>query len=410
MIKVFVYSLLALAIGAWLYLVLGDDPGYVLISFGTWSLESTLVAVVLALLLMMVLVWGIYKLAGFLNPLGLFRGDAWFGAGRRRKHAAAASEEGLRLLLLGHWQDAYKLLVENAGSSDTPAFNYLAASLAAWQRGDNSSWNYCLEQATRHARKPNPGIKALKALLEYRSGKTEQSLAILLALDKEIPGSPYVLTLLKTIYQSVQDWDKLDALLPQLEHHKVISVEELLQLREKIAGYRLQCVTAANGGAVALHRQWESLDKKIRRGEEITLIYVQKLLDFSQHEEALDQLTKFLKHQWSDRVVLQAGYIDTPEPGRVLILLEKWVKSRPNNAALMLSLGRASLRNRLWGKAREYFESALRFSRSTPLSAEANAELARLLDHMGEHAQSTAHYRKALMQLDRELPDLPMPE
>ena len=410
MIRVYIYSLVALAIGAWLYLVLGDDPGYVLVSFGTWSVETTLVALVLFFLFLAVAAWGIAKLIGLLNPLGLFRGDAWFGAGRRRKQAAAESEEGLRLLLLGHWQDAYKLLVEHAGRTDTPAFNYLAASLAAWQRGDTASWNYCLEQAGRYSRKPNPGIKVIKALLEYRSGKTEQSLAILIALDKEVPGSPYVLSLLKTIYFSVHDWDKLDALLPRLEKHNVVTAGEIAQLREKIATYRLECVTAENGGAAALERHWDEMDRKLRRSEELTLIYLRKLLAFSRHEEALAQMSSFLKHQWSDRIVLQAGYIDTPEPGRLLVLLEKWMKSRPNNAPLMLSLGRVSLRNKLWGKAREYFESALRFSKSTPLSAEANAELARLLDHMGDHAQSAAHYGKAMAQLDTKLPDLPMPE
>jgi HemY protein len=76
----------------------------------------------------------------------------------------------------------------------------------------------------------------------------------------------------------------------------------------------------------------------------------------------------------------------------------------------MLSLGRVCLCNKLWGKAREYFEGALRLSSSTTLSAQANAELARLLEHMGEHAQSASLYRKAMARLDHELPELPMPE
>ncbi len=409
MIKIYVYSLIALAIGAWLSLVLGDDPGYVLVSFGTWSVETTLVALLLFFMFLAVVAWGIWKLISMLNPLSLFRDDAWFGAGRRRKVAAAESEEGLRLMLLGHWQDAYKLLVEHSAHTDIPVFNYLAASLAAWQRGDDASWNYCLEQAARHSHKPNPGIKAVKALLEFRSGKIEQSLAILLALDKEAPGSPYVLSMLKTIYHSVNDWDKLDALLPQLEKHKVVNADELHKIRKKVGGYRLLCVDTVNGRAPALQKQWDAMDKKLRRSEEIVLIYLDKLLEYSRHEEALTQASIFLKHQWSDSVVLKTGYIETPEPGSLLMLLEKWVKSRPTNAPLMLSLGRASLRNRLWGKAREYFESALRFSNSTPLSAEANAELARLLDHMGEHAKSASLYRKALTQLDKGLPDLPMP-
>ncbi len=409
MIRGFIYSLIALGLGAWLFTLAGDDPGYVLISFGSWSIESTFVALILFLLLLLVLIFGVYKLFGILNPQGLFRGNSWFGASRRRSHATAASEEGLRLLLLGHWQDAYKLLVENAGKVENPVFNYLAASLAAWQRGDDASWNYCLEQANRKTRKANPGIKTLKALLEYRSGKVEQSLAILIALDKEVPGSPYVLNLIKSSYLSLEDWRKLGDLLPILEKYKVVNAAELLQLREKVAAQGLAQISAQSGGASVLTRQWQAIDKKVRQGEEITLIYLGKLIEFSQHEEALLVSSSFLKKQWSDQVVLKAGFIDTPEPGRLLVQLESWLKARPANYTLMLTLGRVSLRNKLWGKAREYFESCLKFSQSTSLSAEANAELARLLDHMGEHAQSASLYRKAMAQLDHKLPDLPMP-
>lgn len=409
MVKAFIYSLVALAIGAWLYIILGDDPGYVLVSFGNWSVETTLVAMVLFLLAVFLLLYGAYRLLGFINPIGLFSGKSWW-AGRRRKNAAAASEEGMQKLLLGHWQDAYKLLVENAERVDNPVFNYLAASLAAWQRNDNASWNYCLEQASNRSRTPNPGIKTLKALLEYRSGKVEQSLAILLALDKEKPGSPYVLGLLSTIYQSVEDWEKMEELLPVLEKARVVSGDELINLKEKIVASTLARINSQNGGLSALTMKWEDADKKIRNGEEATLVYLEKLLEFSQHEEALSVVSGFLKSRWSDNVVLKAGYIDPPDPGAQLVLFEKWLKSRPNNSTLMLSLGRACLRNRLWGKAREYFESALRFSKSMALSAEANAELARLLDHMGEHAQSAALYGKAMAQLNHKLPELPMPD
>ena len=409
MIRGFIYSLVALGLGAWLFTLAGDEPGYVLISFGTWSIESTFVALILFLLVLLVLIYGVYKLIGLLNPLGLLRGNSWLGASRRKSQATAASEEGLCLLLLGHWQDAYKLLVENAGKVENPVFNYLAASLAAWQRGDDTSWNYCLEQASRKARKPNPGIKTLKALLEYRSGKIEQSLAILIALDKEAPGSPYVLNLIKSSYLSLQDWEKLGDLLPVLEKHKVVNPDELLQLSAKISAQRLAQVSAQTGGISALSRVWDAIDKKVRRTEEITLIYMAKLMEFSQHEEAVSVATSFLKKQWSDDVVLKSGFIDTHEPGRLLVQLESMLKARPNNCTLMLSLGRVSLRNKLWGQAREYFESCLKFSQSTSLSAEANAELARLLDHMGEHAQSASLYGKAMAQLDHKLPDLPMP-
>ena len=250
----------------------------------------------------------------------------------------------------------------------------------------------------------------MQALLEYRSGKIEQSLAILIALDREAPGSPYVLNLMMNCYVTLQDWDKLGALIPALEKHKVVNAPEILRLRGKIAAHSLSRITVQNGSASALQNQWQSMDKEVKRNEEMTLVYMDKLLEFSLPEDALSVALAYLNKQWSDKVVLKAGYLETSEPGNLLVNMEHWIKERPGNPALMLSLGRVSLRNKLWGKAREYFESSLRFSKSKALSAQANAELARLMDHLGEHEHSASLYRKALAQLEHRLPELPMPE
>ena len=81
----------------------------------------------------------------------------------------------------------------------------------------------------------NTGIKTFHALLDLKSGKEEQSLALLLAIKKEQADSPYVLMLLKDIYISLKDWEQLSTLLPELEKHKVLSSDDLLMLKEKLA-------------------------------------------------------------------------------------------------------------------------------------------------------------------------------
>jgi HemY protein len=137
--------------------------------------------------------------------------------------------------------------------------------------------------------------------------------------------------------------------------------------------------------------------------------YLRALLTTGESAEAIRLLTKYIKYQWSDRLVELLGYIDNQDAAEQILLLEGWVKDRPKNVNLMLTLGRLSLRNKLWGKAREYFESALHFSNNTGSSAEINAELGRLLEHLGEHEKSLLCYRQAMGLMDRKLPDLPMP-
>ena len=109
-------------------------------------------------------------------------------------------------------------------------------------------------------------------------------------------------------------------------------------------------------------------------------------------------------HATDDDDFFEGAQEPVPAPGEQLLISEQWLKHRTNNPELLLALGRLSLRNELWGKAREYFETSLKLRRNR----ETLAELSRLNAHMGEEEASI----KLLMQgleTDHGLPDLPMP-
>ena len=79
MVKAFIILLLALGVGAYLSVLLTEDPGYVLVTFRAYSLEATLVAVVISLIIFYVLFLGLFKLLKVINPLKLFSKDTWYG-------------------------------------------------------------------------------------------------------------------------------------------------------------------------------------------------------------------------------------------------------------------------------------------------------------------------------------------
>ena len=411
MIRLFLYLLLAMALGAGLWLFMGDDPGLVSISFRGYAVEATVATTLIVLVFFFVVGLGLYWLVKTFNPLKLFNGEFWHLFSSRKK-AMAASERGMELLLLGHWQDAYKLLVENADNVELPVFNYLAACLAAFQKNDLLARNYCLDQAQKASsgKRVNSGVRNLKAMLELRSGQVEQSLAILQSLDKEKPGSPYVLNLLKGVYLSLGDWDTLQALLPRLEKYNVLNSVELQNLRERILLHKIEGIRKENGGYPKLEALWTASDKKLKENENVVLAYLKKCIAFDQKDAALSVALTYMRRRWSDKVLLLTGHIQGSEPGTALLHLEKWLKDRPNNAPLMLTLGRVCLMNKYWGKARGYFENALRFSKQVEVTAEINAELARLYEALGEHEKSVVCYSRTMELLNHKLPVLPMPE
>ena len=68
---------------------------------------------------------------------------------------------------------------------------------------------------------------------------------------------------------------------------------------------------------------------------------------------------------------------------------EKWLKSRPRDRALLLTLGRLCLAQALWGKARSYLEASL----SEEPSRSAHVALAQLFDRIGRPEDASRHYR-----------------
>ena len=313
------------------------------------------------------------------------------------------------LLAEGRTKAAYKKLLENATKAPTPVINYLAAAQAAYDIHDTQGMRFCLGEAEKVSENSSFAIGVSKARMEVDADHQEEALALLQSLHKKDPSHPGVLKLLYKVYLHVQAWYELATLIPFLEKHKIIQTEQLTELKMIVAKHRLQLFDCKKGMAAQLDAIWETIPKAGKLDEVLLGTYVHKLIELGEFARAQVLLIRYFKHNWSDGLVKMIGYVQVENPAEQLVLLEKLMKDRPNNAMLALTLGRVSLRNRLWGKGREYFEAALRFSRDEKLSAEINAELARLYENLGEHERSVACYQKSMSLLDRKLPDLPYP-
>lgn len=405
--RFFLYALLAMAAGTTLALYLQEDPGYLLLSFRGWQLETTLASLLLALLVLLMLVVALLWLLRLFNPLKLLRGSTW-QQWFRRVSPEQASVDGLQLLLLGRWQEAYKLLVENAPRVQNPVFNYVAAAIAAQELSNALGSSFCLDRAEKSAGTAVHGLRSLRALLERRAGRVNTALSQFLAIKRLQPTAPLVLRQLEELALELSDWEGLAALLPELEKQKVLAANTLHALRSKV--HEQSLAAAARDSLVALRLAWQQVPKALRHDEALVLVYLEALVAHNEDLELQTLLTQQLKHEWSDNLIGALGFMRGGSAQSLLLLLENMLKQRPHNAVLMLTLGRLSLREQWWSKAREYFEHALRATRTPALRAEIAAELARLLDHMGERDESLQYYEQALGMLQHPLPDLPLPQ
>ena len=138
--------------------------------------------------------------------------------------------------------------------------------------------------------------------------------------------------------------------------------------------------------------QWDNVDKDLRSDPELIAAYVHALANAGAVDEAESTLSKVLKQDWNEGLVALYGRLRTDPAERQLATAQGWLKQHPNDATLLLALGRIALANRDSAKAREYFEASLK-ARPT---AEVSAELGRLYLATDERARASELLAQAL--------------
>ncbi|HLT13327.1 MAG TPA: heme biosynthesis HemY N-terminal domain-containing protein [Marinobacter sp.] len=412
MIRLLLIILVALLIGTALSLGLTYDLGYIRISLGNYLIETNFwvgLALLVALVALSIMV--INTIRRFRHGTGLVA--SWVARGNERR-ARRRTTQGLLSLAEGNWPRARKLLSNSASHADTPLINYLAAAQAAFESGDHEGVDDLLRKAFESTPGSSLAVGLTQAQLQLAGNRLEQALATLLRLRKESPHHPFVLKLLKNTYLRLEDWRELSKLIPELRKRNVLSEKELDDLErqvwhnllERAAGdCERQLKSNPDASLEPLTRLWDELPRFVRKDEYTIRDYARLLARLGDEAQAETLLRKVLRNHWSDELINLYGRLKGHQPEEQLLVAEQWVKDRPNNPELLLALGRLCLRNELWGKAREYFETSLKLKRSR----ETLAELSRLNAHMG-HEETSVKLIMQGLEADNGLPELPMPK
>lgn len=401
----FLAVLAVLVVAGTLVAAIESDPGYVLVAYGGYSLETSIWVALALFLLGLALLWLMLRwLRGGLR-LGLRSGSWW----RRRRHRRQQQRttEAIIAYIEGRWGRARRLLERAAEHSDEPLLHYLAAARASSALGDWATAQGDLARAADSAPGAGVAVDLVRAELLLEQGLLEDALATLQRTRRHAGRHPYVLDLLQRVYVGLRDWPSLLELLPELHRHGVLPPVELQTLEREAYRAQLKVLGAREGEDEGrrLHQLWRSMPRALRQDPELVGHYARQLLARGAEAEAMALLQQQLKRSWDPELVRLYGLIEGPDPQRQLLVAEQWLTERNSDAVLLLALGRLALRNELWGKARDYFEASLKLEES----AEGCAELGRLLAHLGEPALSSRYFQRGLEVSTAGLPALPMP-
>lgn len=381
-------TLAALAIGVALLGRLTD--GYVLWVMPPWRAEISLNLFVLAQLATLGVVY--LLLRAIAHTLSMPRVVGEFRARRARLRDERAAAEALRLFWEGRYGHAIKS-AEKVGAGGTVVTGMVAllglkAAHALHDETRIAEW-----RARARAGDAGPGTWHTARLM------TEAGLALdardfaaaAAALEQLAPKERRQISaqrLALRLAQARGEWAEMLRIARLLEKHRALTAEQALPLRLRAHRGMLDML---QDEPAQLMRYWQGMPAADRLDLPLAQRIARALNAQGACAESAQLIEDYLDESWESLLLEDyAGCAGGDVLGRIAHG-EKWLHEHPNDAELLLALGRLCTRRQLWGKAQSYLEASL----AVAPDCAAHIELARLFDQLERTDDANRHYRAA---------------
>ena len=371
--------------------VFKSDPGMVQIQFQGWTVETSVMVLVLGVLLLWVLIWAIIR---------LWKMPAETARRMRDQRALRQLEKGLLALTEGDWQTAERALEKSASTHGRTTARYLAAAEAADGQDAGDRAEYYLEQADTRNRKQKFLVELTRARILVSNGEYEAAKPLLEDLHARRRRHPQVLELLSRCYTELGEWEPLVQLLPVMLKAKMLDTKKAQDLKQQAAVIELQ----HSKDAAALQSDWKALPKAMQRDAVVVRAFADRAIELEAAHLTEDVIRSCLKQEWDSSLLIPYGVAGPDDASKRVRQCEKWLQAHPDDPWLHLTLGRLCAREELWGKAREHLVRSLELE---PTVAGYDA-LGQLLERKGELEVAMACFRNAL-RMNQGKDPLPLP-
>ena len=386
MIRFVVLLVVALALGGLVAFLMVRDPGYVLVAYDGATVETSLWFALACLVAVALLTYLLGFLIRRLARSG-FAVSSWF-RWRRVAKARNRSLTGIMLAAEGRWSDAKRAFLESANRIDTPLGNYIGAARAANELASYQERDDILARAKETTPEADFAVELVRAELQQAAGQWGRSIATLNALRQKTPRHPTVIKGLFHAHEKLGDWDAVADLAPSLAKNDAPDMADV-----QAATWRARFAKTKTSGDAAEHarKAWKAMPKRLRSDEGLVLDYVDALAACAP-VEAEGVLRRALKKEWREAWVRRYASVSS-DPIKQLATARQWLKQHPDDAALLLTLGRLASAAGNADEAKSYFEASV----ANRESAAALAELGRLYTTIGDTGAANDYLSRALM-------------
>lgn len=391
--KALLWFLAILALAVLLSLAVRTGGGYALFVVPPWRAEislSLLVALVVA-------AFAAVYVAARLTVL-TFRLPSRVRAFREHRRGERGRKtllDSIRALFEGRFVRAEKLASEARDLGAVPGLADLIAARAAQRLRDFKQRDRWLDHAKRddHDWRSARLMTAGELLLDER--RFDEARAVLRELHQSGPTHVATLLLLLRAEQGLRNWGEVLRIAKSLGKHDAMPPEALEGIRAN--AYLAQLDGEAHDPQ-RLARYWNEIPQTERIHPRTAAAAARAFARAGESRTARRVIEKALEHNWDGELVLLYGESPGDDAPERLECAEGWLRERPGDAELLLTLGRLCAQRGLWGKAQSYLEASL----SARPSHAAHVALAGLFDGMGRIDEANRHFRaSAAMEVAR---------
>lgn len=307
---------------------------------------------------------------------------------RRLAQAQAALLDGERFYREGRYGQAFRSAGQAYAGLDRPGVAALLAARAAHAMRDTERRDTWLAHAAAHDREIRMARLMTEAELAVADRRFDDAAASLEGLRARGHRHLAALRLALQVEQGRGRWAEVARLARTLRKHEALTAEQAAPLLRRAL---LEQMRDAEGDLDGLERVWQSIPELERRDAGFLLRAVPHLIGAGDEKLGVAAIEEALKQDWEPELASLYGRCQSSDLRAQLATAERWLKDHPEDAGLLLALGRLCLRAQLWGKAQSYFEASL----SQQASRAAHLELARLAERLERKSEAEQHYREA---------------
>ncbi|PSJ17710.1 heme biosynthesis HemY N-terminal domain-containing protein [Nitrosomonas supralitoralis] len=318
-----------------------------------------------------------------------------FGFSKRHRHRKTDEMllSGLRAYFEGDFTTAQKnaaIAFKLTDSTTVKSISAVIAARSAHKLDQFAARDQYLNSALNQA--PNEKSLYLSARTEFQldDGQYQEALKTLQSLYSDGGlQSTAILQLELEAQQQSGNWDAVIELTEMLAKRQSTNKAHIKKLKHdaQIENIRSKAIDLQS-----LNQYWLRIPPIEKMDSKLCAAAVRAYISLGNCETANRIIEQNIPITWDNNLIELYAECLGHHVNRQIECAEVWLKSQPNNAQLLLTLGKLCTHCELWGKAQNYLEASL----SVEPGYKAHFALAQLNEKLGKHELAMNHYNKGL--------------